>query len=113
MSVESIKPGIDSSGTHSTRAASLGMVGTLIRSGPADVDEVLSINHPWHRPERDELFDMPRAVAGFFFQLPNCRIRWLLVRVHWAARQLPSPPARYEPMTPEHEHLVVLVHQDD
>jgi hypothetical protein len=56
---------------------------------------------------------MPRAVPGFFFQFPSRRVDRLLVRVHQATGKLPSPEGGYEPMAPQHEHLVVIVQQDD
>jgi hypothetical protein len=74
---------------------------------------MLRIDDARRRLVREKVLDVSRTVAGLFFQLPDRRVRRFLVRVHHAAGQFPPPAIGHDPVTPQHEHLVVIVQQRD
>ena len=77
----------------------------------ADEHEVFGVGHPGHRPERGERLDDPGTVAGFFLQFADSRIGRFFAFLDQAARQLPAPAIRDEPVPPEHQHLAVIIDQ--
>ena len=50
-----------------------------------------------------------RAVADLLQQLPQCRVLRILALVHVAARKLPAPAVRDEPVPPHQQHPVLGV----
>jgi hypothetical protein len=80
---------------------------------PADKRDVLGVDHPGHRLERDEVLNTPSPVTGLLLQLPRRGIDRFLVLINQPARKLPAPPIRNKPMPPHQQHPPALIQQRD
>ena len=79
----------------------------------ADEDEMLRLDRPGPGLKRDQGLHHQGPVAGLLGQLPDRGLSLLLTLIHQPAGQLPAPPILDEPVTPQQQGPVRLVHQDD